>query len=80
MIVDRDADLEVAANRIVWGKFLNAGQTCVAPDHLLVHAVDGDEFTDRVAKAIVSMYGDDPQKSADYARIVNAATSAGSKD
>jgi len=71
VIIDRDADLKVAANRIVWGKFLNAGQTCVAPDHLLVHEAISDEFTDRLAKAITSMYGADPHKSPDYARIVN---------
>jgi aldehyde dehydrogenase (NAD+) len=71
VIVDRDADLKVAANRIVWGKFLNAGQTCVAPDHVLVHEAVRDELTDRMAKAITAMYGSDPQKSSDYARIVN---------
>ena len=72
VIIDRDADLKVAANRIAWGKFLNAGQTCVAPDHLLVHEAVSDEFTDRLGKAITSMYGADPHKSVDYARIVNA--------
>ncbi|HVT77211.1 MAG TPA: aldehyde dehydrogenase family protein [Acidimicrobiales bacterium] len=71
VIVDRDADLKVAANRIVWGKFLNAGQTCVAPDHLLVHEAVRDELTDRMVKAIGAMYGADPQRSPDYARIVN---------
>ena len=71
VIIDRDADLKVAANRIAWGKFLNAGQTCVAPDYLLVHEAVRDEFTDRLATSITSMYGTDPQKSADYARIVN---------
>ncbi|HVV35302.1 MAG TPA: aldehyde dehydrogenase family protein, partial [Acidimicrobiales bacterium] len=71
VIVDRDADLKVAANRIVWGKFLNAGQTCVAPDHILVHEAVRDELTDRMVKAIGAMYGADPQQSSDYARIVN---------
>jgi aldehyde dehydrogenase (NAD+) len=72
VIVDRDADLKVAANRIVWGKFLNAGQTCVAPDHVFVHEAVREELTDRMAKAIATMYGADPQQSPDYARIVNA--------
>jgi aldehyde dehydrogenase (NAD+) len=72
VIVDRDADLKVAANRIVWGKFLNAGQTCVAPDHVLVHEAVRDELTDRMTNAIAAMYGSDPQQSPDYARIVNA--------
>ncbi|MEY2468903.1 MAG: aldehyde dehydrogenase [Actinomycetota bacterium] len=71
VIVDRDADLKVAANRIAWGKFLNAGQTCVAPDYLLVYDAVVDELTDRITKSITSMYGDDPHQSADYARIVN---------
>jgi len=71
VIVDRDADLKVAANRIAWGKFLNAGQTCVAPDYLLVHDSVVDELTERITKSITSMYGDDPHASADYARIVN---------
>lgn len=71
VIVDHDADLKVAANRITWGKFLNAGQTCVAPDHLLVHESRVEELTDRIAKSITTMYGVDPQASKDYARIVN---------
>lgn len=71
VIVDHDADLKVAASRIAWGKFLNAGQTCVAPDHLLVHESRVAELTDRLAQTIASMYGVDPQASPDYARIVN---------
>lgn len=71
VIIDKDADLKVAANRITWGKFLNAGQTCVAPDYLLVHEAVRDELTDRLTKAITSMYGADPSQSSDYARIVN---------
>ncbi len=71
VIVDRDADLKVAANRIAWGKFINAGQTCIAPDYLLVHESVRDELTDRLTKAITSMYGTDPRQSPDYARIVN---------
>ncbi len=71
VIIDADADLKVAANRIAWGKFLNAGQTCVAPDHLLVHASRVEEVTDRLTTAITNMYGVDPQASKDYARIVN---------
>jgi aldehyde dehydrogenase (NAD+) len=71
VIVDHDADLKVAANRITWGKFLNAGQTCVAPDHLLVHESRVEELTDRIAQSIAQMYGVDPQTSKDYARIVN---------
>jgi aldehyde dehydrogenase (NAD+) len=71
VIVDRDANLAVAAKRIAWGKFLNAGQTCVAPDHVLVHEAVHDELVDRIVAASRAMYGDDPARSADYARMVN---------
>lgn len=71
VIVDRSARIDVAARRIAWGKLLNAGQTCVAPDHVLVHESVHDELVDRLADAIRSMYGDDPSRSPDYARIVS---------
>lgn len=70
-IVDRDVDLDVAARRITWGKFFNAGQTCVAPDYLMVHEAVRDQFLDKVRSTVRDFYGDDPQKSADYGRIVN---------
>jgi aldehyde dehydrogenase (NAD+) len=70
-IVDRSADLTVAARRIAWGKFLNAGQTCVAPDHVLVHEAVHDEFLDKLGQAVLGFYGSDPRHSPDYARIVN---------
>jgi len=70
-IVDRSANLRVAARRIVWGKLMNAGQTCVAPDYVLAdEAVEGDLLT-HLAAAIKEFYGDDPRRSADYSRIVN---------
>ena len=71
-IIDRDVNLEVAARRIAWGKFFNAGQTCVAPDYLLVHEAVKKPFLDKLAEVIREFYGDDPQKSPDYTRIVNA--------
>ncbi len=71
-IVDRDADVEVAARRIVWGKFLNAGQTCVAPDYVLVHQDVEKPLEDMLRETIHQFYGDDPQKSPDYSRIINA--------
>ncbi|TQE91324.1 aldehyde dehydrogenase [Ureibacillus terrenus] len=70
-IVDESADLDVAAKRIVWGKFNNAGQTCVAPDYVLVHSSIHDRFIQRLKKTIVRFYGKDPQKSKDYGRIIN---------
>lgn len=69
--VDRDADLEVAARRIAWGKFTNAGQTCVAPDYVLAHSAIHDRLLDLLRSTIQSFYGDDPKRSADYGRIVN---------
>jgi len=70
-IVDRDVNIEYAARRIVWGKFFNAGQSCVAPDYVLVDERIKDEFTDAVKRAIVRFYGPDPRKSPYYARIIN---------
>ncbi|MDP9341187.1 MAG: aldehyde dehydrogenase family protein [Actinomycetota bacterium] len=70
-IVDRDADLDVAARRIAFGKFLNAGQTCVAPDYVLVHRDAEGALVERLAARVREFYGDDPRKSPDYPRIVN---------
>jgi len=70
-IVAADADIGVAAKRIAWAKFLNAGQTCVAPDHVLVEASAEDELLAALADAVTSFYGDDPRQSNDYSRIVN---------
>jgi aldehyde dehydrogenase (NAD+) len=70
-IVDESADLEISAKRIVWGKFVNAGQTCVAPDYLLVKDTIRDEFLDHLKTAIISLYGEDPSRSDDFTRIIN---------
>ncbi len=72
-IVCRDANLDVAARRIAWGKFFNAGQSCIAPDHVLVDDAVHDELVARVTAATRSLYGTDPRQSKDYARIVNRA-------
>ncbi len=61
-IVDKDADINLAAKRIVWGKFLNAGQTCVAPDHILVQEEVKDEFIKHVKKYIKEFYYDEEGK------------------
>lgn len=70
-IVDKDANISVAARRIAWGKFLNAGQTCVAPDYLLVHRDIKDELLEGIKKAINDFYGTKPSNSPDYPRIIN---------
>ena len=71
VIVAADADIKVAARRIAWGKFLNAGQTCIAPDYVLVEDAVESEFLDALRAAVLAFYGDDPASSPDYARIVN---------
>ena len=71
-IVDDDADLEVACKRLVWGKFYNCGQTCVAPDYILATPGVHDQLVQALADTIKSFWGDDPQQSSDYGRIVNA--------
>ncbi|PZV06207.1 MAG: aldehyde dehydrogenase family protein [Leptolyngbya sp.] len=70
-IVDADVNLEVAARRIVWGKFLNAGQTCVAPDYLLVDERVKDGLVAALSQRIQVCYGDDPATSPDLSRVVN---------
>jgi len=70
-IVDESADLDTAAKRIVYGKFFNAGQTCVAPDYVLVHDRVHDALVNRMVSTIREFYGEDPKQSADLSRIVN---------
>ncbi|MGD9058141.1 MAG: aldehyde dehydrogenase [Desulfobacterales bacterium] len=70
-IVDQDANIDQAARRIVFGKFLNAGQTCIAPDYLLVHASNTQRLREHIEKYVQRFYGENPQKSPDYARIIN---------
>lgn len=71
-IVDRSADLDVTARRIIWGKFYNCGQTCVAPDYILVEDSVHDALLNRMAATVREFWGDDPQQSKDYGRVVNA--------
>jgi len=70
-IVDETADLAVAARRIVWGRFLNAGQICVAPDHVYVAASVEARLLDELKRAVATMFGPDPKQSPDYGRIIN---------
>lgn len=70
-IVDSESDLRVAARRIVWGKFLNAGQTCLAPDYVLVHRDVEEALLAKLTETVRDFYGADPRQSPDYARIVN---------
>ncbi|MBB1193100.1 aldehyde dehydrogenase [Flavobacterium sp. SOK18b] len=70
-IVDETADLQLSARRIVWGKIINAGQTCVAPDYILVHQKIKKEFTTYLIQEIEKALGTNPEQSPDFARIVN---------
>ncbi len=70
-IVDKDADIGVAAKRIAWGKTINAGQTCIAPDYLLVHSSVKEELLSGITAHIEKMYGTDIKSSPYYPRIVN---------
>ena len=70
-IIDKTANIKVAAKRIVWGKFLNAGQTCIAPDYLLVHKNIKKELIHQIFYNIISMYGKKPVFSNIYPHIIN---------
>nr|WP_243108471.1 aldehyde dehydrogenase [Maliibacterium massiliense] len=70
-IVARDCDVQIAARRILWGKCINAGQTCVAPDYCLVEAPVAQALLDAMKKELHHFYGDNPLESGDLARIVN---------
>ncbi|WP_348822486.1 aldehyde dehydrogenase [Flavobacterium aestuarii] len=70
-IIDETANLKLAAKRIVWGKFLNAGQTCIAPDYILIQEQMKSHFIDFMKIEIIKAYGENPKNSSDLARIVN---------
>ena len=72
-IVAEDAPVEITARRIIWGKFMNAGQTCVAPDHVWVHRKIAPALLEAMKRILVEFYGPSPQESPDYGRIINAA-------
>lgn len=70
-IVENDADIKTSAKRIVLGKFINAGQTCVAPDYALVHIEVIEKFVIELNEVIKKFYGDDAKESYDYGKIIN---------
>lgn len=70
-VVLPDADLEVTARRIVWGKYTNAGQTCIAPDYVLTDVDTEARLLPLIEKSIAEMFGEDPESSDSYGRIVN---------
>lgn len=70
-IIDKDADIDVAAKRVAWGKVLNAGQTCIAPDYLMVHEKVKDKFLKKVIKEWRHLLTKHPEKATHFVRIVN---------
>lgn len=77
VIVDETADIAKAAKRIMWGKFVNAGQTCVAPDYLLIHESRLEEFAEESKKVVAAHYGkseEDRHQSADFCRVISGET------
>jgi aldehyde dehydrogenase (NAD+) len=72
-IVDERVDMKVAARRIAWGKFFNAGQTCLAPDYVLVPASVKDELVSGIQANVQRFFGASPESSDDFARIINVA-------
>jgi aldehyde dehydrogenase (NAD+) len=71
-VVDRKVDLKVAARRIIQGKFTNSGQTCIAPDYLLIHQDIFDDCVQALGQTIKEFYGQDPKQSDDYSRVISA--------
>ncbi|WP_417799700.1 aldehyde dehydrogenase [Tenacibaculum sp.] len=70
-IVDETANIKLTAKRLVWGKFINGGQTCIAPDYLLIHTSVKEQFIQQFKEEIFRAYGENPQNSPDFSRIVN---------
>ncbi|MBQ6939760.1 MAG: aldehyde dehydrogenase [Alistipes sp.] len=71
VVVDRTADIAVAAKRLAWGKTLNAGQTCIAPDYLLIHREVKEHFIEAFKEALCELYGEDARQSEHYVRMVS---------
>lgn len=69
--LDKNVDIETATKRILWGKCMNAGQTCVAPDYMLCTEEVQDKFIACAKKVLKQFFGDDPKNSPDLTRIVN---------
>ena len=70
-IIDSSAKIKLAATRLVWGKYLNCGQTCVAPDYVLCHSSVKDQFIKAMAAEIKAQFGQDPLANKDFGKIIN---------
>jgi len=74
--VDADANLDVAATRIAWGKTANNGQTCIAPDYVLVHKSVKDQFVKKISEKLTSWWGPNAEANPNYSRIINSRHAA----
>ncbi|XP_074045343.1 aldehyde dehydrogenase, dimeric NADP-preferring [Macrotis lagotis] len=70
--IDKDCDLDIACRRITWGKFMNSGQTCIAPDYILCEPALQGPIVEKVKKYLKEFYGDDAKNSPDYGRIISS--------
>ena len=70
-IIDKTANIKLTVKRIVWGKFLNAGQTCIAPDYILIDASIKNKFYEVLKDELITIYSKNPEKSSDFTRIIN---------
>lgn len=71
-IIDETANIKLAAKRITWGKFFNGGQTCIAPDYILIHNSVKQQFIEALRHEIIASYSPNPQESGDFPRIINS--------
>ncbi|XP_077152357.1 aldehyde dehydrogenase family 3 member A2 isoform X1 [Ranitomeya variabilis] len=69
--IDKDCDIDIASRRITWGKFVNCGQTCIAPDYILCDKSIQSKLIEKIKETIKEFYGDNPKESVDYERIIN---------
>lgn len=70
-IIDKSCDITIAAKRFTWGSFMNAGQTCIRPDYLMVHEEIADKFIEAVKICIKNFWGENPQRTEFFGRIIN---------
>ncbi|XP_069613342.1 aldehyde dehydrogenase family 3 member A2 isoform X2 [Ranitomeya imitator] len=69
--IDKDCDIDIASRRITWGKFVNCGQTCIAPDYILCDKSIQSKLIEKIKETLKEFYGDNPKESVDYERIIN---------
>lgn len=71
VFIDKTADIDITVKRILWGKFLNAGQTCIAPDYILCSQEVQNQFVEKAREVLLQWYGSDPKNAPDFCRIVS---------